>query len=486
MSLRVIAASAAAILSLALHDLAHASEAVTSTTTSTATADAEGLLEGETFDDSVFDDDAPPRTRVDGDEGSPFLRHAEFVEAIEVIGNAKTERAVIMRRLLVGVGDLIDESKIEQSRLRLLNTGYFKSVEFSLRRGSERGRVLLVVEVVERNTVLIDQLYYGFSPVTKFFGGLGLVETNFLGKGVSASAAFVAGGGRRGADVHLFVPDLSNTPLQLSASALFLQGAEVVDDQADPFTDLTYERIGGTVGIGIGVGPAQRVSLDYRLESVSAGRLPNLDPIVLRRAPSVQFGDSVLSSLSLTYERDTRDDPFVPTQGARIALGVETGTKLLGSTYEFSKYTAELQQAFSIVRRHSLIVRLFGGFIQGQAPFFNQFFVNDYAYFVIGRDSLPRNLQLNFSESNDYDDLIVSLGADYSIPIQEGGAFLYRTFVYAGVDVSSTASLDELQEDPDGRALGGDFPVSVDLGLKLDTAIGNFTLSLAYLGDLAF
>jgi len=46
------------------------------------------------------------------------------------------------------IGDLLDETKIEESRLRLLNTGYFKSVEFSLKRGSERGKVLLVVEVV--------------------------------------------------------------------------------------------------------------------------------------------------------------------------------------------------------------------------------------------------------------------------------------------------------------------------------------------------
>ena len=44
--------------------------------------------------------------------------------------------------------------------------------------------------------------------------------------------------------------------------------------------------------------------LDYRLESIQTDRLPNLDPVIVRRAPSIQFGDSVISSLSLTYERD--------------------------------------------------------------------------------------------------------------------------------------------------------------------------------------
>lgn len=460
--------------------IARAAETSTITSTSTPAGTATATTSDEDFDDSVFDEEP------EEEAGSPFDRNAQFIEAIEIAGNEKTERGVILRRILVSVGDLVDEALIEESRLRLLNTGYFKTVEFSLRRGSARGKVLLMLEVTERNTILVDQLYYGFSSVAPFFGGFGIVETNFLGKGVSASAGFVAGKGRRGADFHLFIPDLSNTPLQLSTSAIILHGAEILDERDPSGFQLNYDRIGGTLGIGAGVGGAQRVSLDYRLESIQTDRLPNLDPVIVRRAPSIQFGDSVLSSLSLTYERDTRDDPFVPQQGSRIVLGVEVGTRLIGSSYEFSKYTADLSHAFALFGNHSLILRAFGGLVQGTTPFFNQFFLNDYAYFAIGRESLPRNLQINFSESNDYDDLIVSVGADYSIPVQEGGDFLYRTFVYGGIDVSATASLDELQEDATGRGAGGKLPLSFDAGLKFDAAIGNFTLSLSYMLDLVF
>jgi outer membrane protein insertion porin family len=453
-------------------------ETDTSTTATSTAADAEF--------DAHFDDEDEAEFEEEEEDGSPFRRNAQFIEAIEIVGNAKTERAVIMRRLLVSVGDLLDETLVEESRLRLLNTGYFKSVEFSLRRGSRRGRVLLLVEVDERNTILLDQLYLGFSSVAPFYGGFGIVETNFLGKGVSASSGFVVGKDRRAVELKLFVPDLSNTPLQLSSSAIILNGAELLDERDASGLQLTYERIGGTLGLGVGVGPAQRVSLDYRLESIQVDRLPNVDPAILRRAPQIQFGDSVLSSLSLIYERDTRDDPFVPTQGSRLVLGVELGTELIGSSYEFTKYTADLQAAVLMFREHSLILRLFGGLVQGAAPFFNQFFISDYAYFAFGRDSLPRNVQLNFSESNDYDDLIVSVGADYSIPIQEGGDLLYRMFVYGGVDVSATASLNELQEDATGRGTGGHVPLSFDAGLKFDTWIGNFTLSLSYMLDLVF
>lgn len=452
-----------------------------------ATVDAHGN-DGDGDADAEVDIDEAPDEEAEGEAespGTPFTKSADFIEAIDVIGNEKTTRPVIIQHLLVRVGDLIDETKIEESRLRLLNTGYFKTVEFSLKRGSHRGKVLLVVEVVERNTVLIDQLYVGFSPLVPVYGGLGVTESNFLGKGVTAGAGFVAGKDRYAAELKLFVPYLSGTPLQLSASAIVVHGAETIDPDNQYGAELFYKRAGGTLGLGFGVGPSQRVSVDYRLEAVQADRLPNLDAAILRRSPQIQFDESVLSTISLAFERDTRDDPFVPTQGGRLGLEVEVGTKLIASTYEFSKYTAELQQAFSPVRRQSLIFRIAGGLIQGQAPFFDQFFVGDYAYFAIGAHALPRAVQVNFSPSNDYDDLLLSGSAEYVVPIFEGSDWLYRAYVFGGAAVTVTAALDELQEDKNGRGLGAYFPLSVDAGMKFDTCIGNFTLSLAYVLNLA-
>ena len=231
------------------------------------------------------------------------------------------------------------------------------------------------------------------------------------------------------------------------------------------------------------MGLAQRVSLSYRLESISVAPLPNLDPASLRAAPSILFDGSVLSTLSLTYELDTRDDAFVPTRGTRVGLAVETGTRLIGSSYEFTKYTGEVQLAFQPIRGHSLTLQVAGGLIQGQTPFFNQFFLRDYQYFTVGRDTLPRALQTNMSRSNDYDDLIASAGVEYNLPIQSGDGFLFRTYLYGGVNVAATASLDEVQEDLSGRGTGRKLPLSADLGLRMDTLIGNFTVSIAYLLD---
>lgn len=410
---------------------------------------------------------------------------APVIEAIEIRGNERTDRGVIRRRILLDEGDLLDDRKVEESRLKLLGTGFFSGVDFSLQRGSRRGRVLLVVEVRERNTLVVDQLYLGFSSVSPIFAGAGIAETNFLGRGVTVGGRFVVGDERQAIELRSFVPSLAETPLQLSASALALRGAELLDSSDSDGLQLTYQRFGGRLGLGFGVGPAQRVSLIYRLEAINTDRLPNLDPNELRQAPSILFDDSLLSTFTLQYEQDNRNDPFVPTDGWNLTLSFEVGTRLLGSDYEFSKYFGQGSVAFEPVPGHSLVLKGAGGLIQGDTPFFNQFFIGDFAYFAVGRDSLPRAVELNFSEHNDYDDLLIGGGAEYALPIAGGGAFLYRLYLFGGADAWATASLDEKQEDPSGRGTGGYFPMSFDIGLKMDTYIGSFTLSMAYILELA-
>ena len=422
-----------------------------------------------------------------GPTGPSGFRAPRIVEGIEVLGNGRTDDSVILARLSLGVGDLVDESEIEASRIRLLSTGFFRSVEFSLRRGSARGRVLLVVTVEERNTLRVEDFQVGFGPGNFPFGALGLAESNFLGRGVTVAAAGAFGDARQAGELRLFVPSLSGTPLQLSGSALWVVGRERIDPSlGDESPDLDYERVGGTLGFGFGSGPAQRISLIYRLESITVERFPNLDPPVLRRAPSILGDSSVLSTLAGTWERDTRDDAFAPTRGTRLALALEIGTSLLGSDYEFSKYTGELQHAFRTFGAQALALRTFGGIVQGETPFFNQFFRRDFSRFSYGPEALPRAVHLNFSEANDYDDLLLNVGAEYTFPLAERLGWLTRLLLYVAADFTITGSLSEAQEDSEGRGAFDIFPLSVDAGLKLDTDFGRFTFSLAYAADLAF
>ncbi|MEE2901543.1 MAG: BamA/TamA family outer membrane protein [Myxococcota bacterium] len=444
--------------------------------TSTATTDSPSVLLLEGIENPEPDSDltAPPIAGSD----------TVILETIEIIGNEKTTVDVILRRIGIRADEVLVDDVIEAGRLRLLATGYFRSVEFSLRRGSRRGRVILVVEVEERNTMMISGLYYGTSEVENAFGGLSLYESNFLGEGVGTGFGFVLGDNRKAAELDVFLPDLSGTPLQLAVSAIYAEGEEQLGDNIIAPIPMKYSRYGTQFGFGLSTGAAQRVLFNYRFEAIQTERLPNLDPAALRSAPSILFDDSVLASFGLTYEFDTRDDSFVPLLGSHLLLSIETGTRLLGSNYEFTKYQLQFERAFNTVSGQSLVTSFQGGIIQGTTPFFNQFFLRDHLAFISGRASLPRQIGLNFSRDTDYDDLLAHLRFTYYVPFFGGGDFLLQSFIYASIDAGVSASLDEYQEDKEGRGIRRQMPLAADVGIKFDTTIGRFVLSVAYISDL--
>src|SRR5439155_22913870 len=86
---------------------------------------------------------------------------------------------------------------IELTRYRLLGTGFFSAVDLSLRKGSKRGTAVLVIEVKERNTFIVQNLWLGVAadedtagnakPLSAFLG-LQVAETNLAGTGTTLSA----------------------------------------------------------------------------------------------------------------------------------------------------------------------------------------------------------------------------------------------------------------------------------------------------------
>lgn len=408
----------------------------------------------------------------------PEHRASYRVEAIDILGNTRTQRSFILGHLRIKSGDKLSEERVEESRLALLGSGLFRQVTMRLRRGTQRGRVVLVVELEEQNTLIIDRLYLGASEVAPFFGAFGLAETNLFGEGITLAGHLAFGQSQSAGQVELFIPKLGFSALQLMGSLSHINGSESLNPRDPTGRQMHYRRFGGTFGLGLVTGPTQRISLIYRLESVSVDPMPLASPEERARAPSIHIDESGLSTLSAGWEHNTENDGLFPTRGHRIRLGVELSTRLLGSDYEYSKYTLSLSQAFRGFWDHSLRVGLFAGYIQGQAPFFDQFFLSDFAYFVWGQTGLRRAVDLNFSGISDYDDAILSLTLEYYLPLGGLGQ-LGRLYLFVGGNLATTGSLQEIQKD-DPKAAPR-FPLSFDLGLKFDTEIGLFTLSGAYL-----
>jgi outer membrane protein assembly factor BamA len=104
------------------------------------------------------------------------------IQNIVIMGNDVTDDNVILRELLIHLGDPPDESKLLESRRRLMNLYLFNRVEFKLYPQDEKSLILLI-EVTEK-------IYFYPLPIltiqerdwSKWSYGLSAVHTNFRGQ----------------------------------------------------------------------------------------------------------------------------------------------------------------------------------------------------------------------------------------------------------------------------------------------------------------
>jgi outer membrane protein insertion porin family len=430
-----------------------------------------------------------------------------IVESMVVRGNSKTRGSLILSQMFLKPGEALDEAKVELSRIRLLALGYFKDVRMVLEKGSVRGRVRLVVEVDERNTIIIDDVFLGISKTNPFWGGLGMSDINFLGRGMVLSGAAVGSEKQQAYRIGLFWPSVMKTNFQAGFQFLFSQARETAlkenirpssDDACNTFRntdqELSFVRAGGVLTGGARLDRNHRILIDLHVEYIEGNAYEPVDGagVKCKNYPFLGYlkdGRSTLSSLTLKFERDTRNDFFLPTHGMLFEVSVELASRVVGSSYEYSKYMIRYEHSFPAFSDHALRLTAVGGLIQdvgtSGSPYFSRFFVGDYSLFWFDKGSLPRNVDLNFSDVADYGDVLASINAEYDIPIWSTGKFFYRAYLFGAVNYSyvTKAAFLSTKEEWSGKSI---HPFSADFGVKLDTQIGLFILSLGYLVDTFF
>ncbi len=463
---------------------------------------------------------APPNTKPDTTAGIDAVALADeaafpdsafgpryTIEEVRVTGNRKTKTSLIVGELAVmglAPGAAVDASdpRVEAARYRLLSLGYFLDVHLSVARGSKRGSIVLVVEVEERGTLVINELFPATSEATLFWGGADVSETNFLGRGINLGAGFVAstkplvpfaheGLGLR---LHLGVPPLGGpNGLGLAVTGLYNDGSEFYrasgsDSDPDPgrFVATRVHRAGGVVTAGKMLPHNLHVTVAFREEWVSATLPPPaLQTQTLPDGTSVPIdfminaGSSQVGTATAGLDYDSRSDPVLPRSGMRLALSVEIGTALLGSNYSYVKTVLDGDFYFKMPRG-ALGLHLFGGAIGGDAPYFDRFFIGDLDLL------LPRRaLGINFStqpapnflgtsiDGHRYDDFAGRLLVEYAIPIWRQRGLVYGGDAFVAVGLLEMGDEDELTSGSPPIGLTG------DLGLRLDTYVGVFTISIA-------
>lgn len=470
-------------------------------------------------------EDAERDDSVDGEEDDETPAYQ--LERVDVRGNGRTDTGVIRGYVPFRPGEPLDleDPRLDALRWRLLGTGWFEEVRLGIERGSRRGRVVLVVQVVERNTFVIQSIALGLSEGLLNSGavdseaqpyfGISVAEVNLFGTGVSLEATALLSLFQQGGRLRLGQASFLGGDWGLTGSLFFNNGREffgnddvlvALDDcvrepgelpcEAARNAVLEYRRYGGTIGTGVDLADAWRFTLDWHFEvlemvdrpaAASHRRGLEIVPIDFH----VHDGLSYVSTLVLGVSLDERDNPGLPTSGRHVFVDADLGTQLIGSSYDFVRVRAGWREWFRLPEaHHTLRLGLFVGAAVGDAPFFYRFYVADMSDLIPARvlelnldRRAPPNLLGTAIREMRAQELAGRVDVEYSIWLYEGrdevrGLVLYGLLgAYALLD---RADLSVAIAGYEGAARAP-IDLTFDVGLRLDTIVGVFQLGFSTL-----
>jgi len=287
-----------------------------------------------------------------------------FVERINIVGNTRTKDKVIRREVLVSPGDVFNTVRVDTSKKRLDNLGYFATVETYPEDTGVPGRKDLTIQVQEKRTGSLS-FGGGFSTIDSLIFFVELQQGNFditdwpslTGAGQKFRLRIQAGTERKDFILALTEPYFLDRRLSVGGQLFF--------SEADYLSALYNQRnYGGQVEFRKPLTPWIYGTLYYRYENIEIYDVP------IGTSPEIKAeeGSQSKSSVGGSLVWDHRDSPLLTRTGQRIAvtpyvaggfLGGETQT--YGWNVEGSQYWHLPKDLIFFINAEAAVVDVWGG-----------------------------------------------------------------------------------------------------------------------------
>lgn len=294
---------------------------------------------GERYDASAVEHSISVITDTLGDRGYAFVevkpeiaRHRDthtidvtfhveqgprvYVERIDINGNVRTLDKVIRREFQLVEGDAFNATKMQRSKERIKNLGFFKKVEVTDRPGSAPDRTIITVGVEEQSTGELS-LGAGFSTSDGPLADVSIRERNFLGRGQDVRIGTVLSFRSQQVDLSFTEPYFLDKNLaagfdlfeiQTSPTQNFFNGA------TPPFVQFSY---GGALRAGYQISENLRQTWKYTARSDQIKNIASDASLFIQ----LEAGTHLTSSIGQVLLYDKRDDRIDPTSGYFVSLG---------------------------------------------------------------------------------------------------------------------------------------------------------------------
>src|SRR6266567_3481775 len=275
-----------------------------------------------------------------------------FVNRVNIEGNTRTKDKVIRREVLVAPGDVFNTVRVDITKKRLENLGYFAKVETYPEETDIPGRKDLTILVQEKRTGSLS-FGGGYSTVDQVVGFAELTQGNFdlfnwpsfTGGGQKFRLRVQYGTERKDFILAVTEPYFLDRRLSLSGQ-LFYTEANYLSAQYD------QRNYGFSFELRKPINSYMYATLGYTLQDVD---IFNVDPSASEFIQS-QKGSSVESKLFTSVVLDTRDNPLLSRRGQRVTFSPLLAGGFLGGDTQIYGFDLEGSQYFRLPKDTILLI----------------------------------------------------------------------------------------------------------------------------------
>ena len=276
-----------------------------------------------------------------------FLRESprSFTEQVILTGNHSTRENLIQREVEIASGDPLSLDRILATESNLYNLAIFSKVqvrEVPSYRDPLQKNVLVSVEEAKKYTLLYG---IGYSSYEGVRGTLGLSNSNFLGRASTLSLGLRVGAQRQRANISYNLSQLFERkfPSVISLTATNTKAlTENIEGGQEAFRGKPFDefRLIASTQTQRNLSRRDALFFRYNLEKVQITLPENLPgPLQFFR----QEEELLLSSVSLSYLNESRDDPTDPSTGFLLSGDSRLSARLIGSDEDFLRLFAQGQ-----------------------------------------------------------------------------------------------------------------------------------------------
>src|SRR6266487_3970928 len=275
-----------------------------------------------------------------------------FVQRINIVGNTRTKDKVIRREVLVAPGDVFNTVRVDTTKKRLENLGYFAKVETYPEDTDIPGRKDLTILVQEKRTGSLT-FGGGFSTIDKLVGFVELTQGNFdlfnwpsfTGGGEKFRLRIQYGTERKDALLTITEPYFLDRRLALTGQ-LFYTEANYLS------ADYDQRNYGFMIELRKPINAYMYGTLGYTLQDVDIFNVAASAPDFILS----QSGSFVESKIFSSIVFDSRDNPLLSRRGQRITFSPFISGGFLGGDTQVYALDLEGSQYFHLPKDLILLI----------------------------------------------------------------------------------------------------------------------------------